>query len=89
VGIEIGSMAADIAGDLGAAPNLCPAEKDVMLEHMDQAVRFRGLILGAGIDGSHDVDERKVMPFIEKDLHPVVESELFLNPFFFGEGGSV
>jgi hypothetical protein len=60
-----------------------------MLEHMDQAVRFRGLILGAGIDGSHDVDERKVMPFIEKDFHPVVESELFFDPFFFGEDGSV
>jgi hypothetical protein len=46
-----------------------------MFEKMRHSVGFIGLILGPGIDGDDDIEERKIVFFVKKDLKSVGEDE--------------
>jgi len=79
VGIEDGSAATDIPGDLASGTNVRSPEKDVVLEQMDQAGRFVGFVLGTRVDSGDDVHQGNGIPLEQEDAQAVVQGELFLR----------
>jgi hypothetical protein len=72
VGIEVGSMAADLPADLISRSLSRPSEKDSMFQKMSQAVGVVRFVFGSEIEGADHMDKGEIVAFVEINLKAVI-----------------